>query len=817
VIQTTPSARSITTPRPRTPVAVLAHGASVNATAGPRSRRGLRLPAPRGYQRQAEKAIMAELVQGGRGQVIAACGTGKTLVAARAAARLCPNGLVVLTCPSLTLLAQTLKVWAAGGLATQVLAVCSDETVGDAAVRVVDLPCPTTTDPAEVTAWVRRTAKSGLRLILSTHVSAGVAGRGIAAARQIADLLIVDEAHMTAGRVDKHVAVIHHDTTLPARARLYLTATPRIMRARRIAGTNASEDEAVVSMDDPAIFGPVLYSYPFRQAIADGWLDDYRIAVIGVRNADVLALLRRANPDGVLDGLGAPLRTTVVQAALAQAVREFGLRRVVVFTNRIDGSRAFVHSLATTIGALPPRRRPTGTLTAVHVDGTQVVGERERHLAVLADPPGDGWTVVSNARCLTVGVDVPAVDAVVFAEPKSSGIDVVQAVGRALRRNPEGSGVATILIPVLLPDTPGEVTDSDLSDWATVWQVVRAMRAHDTVFAGELDHRRAYDPTGATGVPPRLELRLPPGYTTDTLLRHITVRLLDHTTTSWPAAHAALTEFHRAHGHLRVPAGTVVAGINLPDWLSHQRKLHRTGRLPTDIVSALNELNMGWNPKQTLWDRNLDAATAFHRREGHLDIPKQHIEAGITVGDWLNKARSDYHSGVLTPDRVRDLTDLGVEWEPRAAAGRRGFDALRAFYSREGHLRIPKGHRENGLNIRSVLDRARQRHKNGTLTPAETRRLKSLGPAWQPRPDTWTRGITAARTFHAREGHLRPPNRHREGDIVLHEWLRSQRAKHAQGTLTADRARALRRLGEPLATTPAAGTSGRSFVGHTRA
>ncbi len=244
---------------------------------------GARLPARRGYQDQALAAIVDGLADGARATVVLACGTGKTLVGVHAAAELLSQGLVVVACPSLALVAQTLAVWTGTGVPDAVLAVCSDTTVADTAVHVSDLACPVTTDPERVTEWLHATAVARTRLVLVTHLSAGVLGRGLIAAGVTADLLVVDEAHRTAGPTGKLSAGLHRDAVLPAWRRLYMTATPKVMTTR-----TGDTYNAALSMDNQDTFGRHVFSYPFAHAIRDGWLDDYRVVVIGVTRSEVL-------------------------------------------------------------------------------------------------------------------------------------------------------------------------------------------------------------------------------------------------------------------------------------------------------------------------------------------------------------------------------------------------------------------------------------------------------------------------------------------------------------------------------------------------
>src|SRR6266511_2515693 len=223
------------------------------ATAHGGTRSGARPASPAAVGWRCDRRIRGSFVEPGPPtadpRCVAPCGV------AHAAAQLVA-GLVVVACPSLALVAQTLRVWSAAGVPDAVLAVCSDTTVGDSAVHVSDLRCPVTTDAYQVAAWLRRTSGHRLRLTLVTHQSAAVLGQGLIAADATVDLLVVDEAHRTAGRMGKQAAALHYDEVLPARRRLYMTATPKAMTTRHGDG-----DAAALSMDSADTFGRRLFTY----------------------------------------------------------------------------------------------------------------------------------------------------------------------------------------------------------------------------------------------------------------------------------------------------------------------------------------------------------------------------------------------------------------------------------------------------------------------------------------------------------------------------------------------------------------------------
>ncbi|WP_083933544.1 DEAD/DEAH box helicase [Sciscionella marina] len=754
---------------------------------------GVRL---RPYQVEAVDAIVARLRRGGRGQLRAACGTGKTLVMVHASDRLVPQwGTVVVLCPSLALVAQLLAVWSEHAPDHAVMAVCSDIGVRDSFVHTSDLPCPVTTNADEVEAWLRK-HQNTRRLLVGTHQSAQVVAEGLSLVGCRPDLLAVDEAHHTAGS-RKHVALVHDDTQLPAARRLYVTATPRMLTDQASDSSEQDGDEAVFSMDDSDVFGAVCFDYRFSQAIDEGWLDDYRLAVIGVARPDVLAMLRRTDPDAVLDPRLPRIRTTLVQLALAQAARRWSLRRVITFCPRIDEAAEFARSMQRTLDQAPDGTRPAGELRAHHVSGRMNVRQRELVMQQLRHPPADGWTVVANARCLSEGVDIPAVDAVVFAHAKRSTVDIVQAVGRALRRNPEGHGTATILVPILLPDDPHALTDvGDPGEYEALWEVVRALRAHDDTLAAELDRSRTRYSSEEPQLPSRILISLPDEYQTGNLAETLSVRLVRSASPPWWGGLAAAREYYAQYGQLDAKIGyRTRSGYRLGKWLSRQRALRRQGQLPAERRELLDELGVRWDVDEERRAEKTAVLHAYRLEHGHAGVrPNEGVPEFPNLGHWLASKRYENERGKLPREQVHELDAIDPLWmHPKQA---RVIAAVHDYYKHVGSLKeIPRAHREHGIPLRTWLRRWREERNNGILLPAVGDALDELDPSWS-RPDTpWDRNLAAARAFHARHGHVNVPRGHIEDGVRLARWISAQRQQRRAGKLSAQQQAILDELG----------------------
>jgi superfamily II DNA or RNA helicase len=762
------------------------------------------------HQREAVELVAKQLGDGGQGasgadddlraQLVMACGLGKTRVGMCLALG---HRRVLVLAPTVILLTQTLNEYrtAAGNDAWgRVLVVCSDQQVGTSgAAAREDLAAqqvPVSTDPQTIAAVASATRVT----VLATYASVGA----LIDAHQVYglpawDLVIADEAHRTTGAADRPWARVHQQRLLPARRRLYMTATPRV-------ATDAGAE--LVGMDDERVFGPLAYRLGFSAAIDLGLLAPWRLVVATVTDADIRAATALGrHPDGVvqLGQAALPARMLAVQLALLRTAAECGLQRAISYHSRVADARMFAATLTAAAALLPAQERP-GQVWARDLHGGHTAAQRQIRLRGLADGLAGGLAVLSNARLLAEGVDVPAVDAIVFSDPRASTIDIVQAIGRALRRGDTPGKVATVIVPLLTTTTTGDDDPAaalDDSAYAQVWRVIQALRAHDDTLAAELDNRRRTRASSQPGtdeqvwIPAWLQLRgtrLPEGFA-----RAIAVRMVEQTTSPWEEGYAAATAYHAEHGHLRVPvAWCTPAGLPLGKWIVNQRIRKIRGSLTALQIARLETIGMIWDALEESWDRAVARAAAYRREHGHLNIPAGYLtDDGFQLGYWLNNQRTFCRDGTLCEDRRRQLDALGIDWEPLQAAWQRGLTAARAYHAQHGHLRVPQKYvTPEGFHLGEWITRNRAQRSRGKLSAERFEALDTLGMPWDNFQLRWAQGFAAARAYHAQHGHVNVPVAYVTPDgFALGNWIKVQRRRHKNGSITPEQIQQLEEIG----------------------
>lgn len=458
-----------------------------------------------------------------------ACGTGKTFTSLRIAENETGGrGLVLFLVPSIALLGQTLRSWLQQAMEPMMaVCICSDPQVSKQTEKndndttsVVDLALPASTDVPSIIKQLqhaRRHNAEGLTVVFSTYQSIDVISR---AQQQLLketgdafgtfDLIICDEAHRTTGvtlkdETESAFVRVHNNDFLRAVRRIYMTATPRLYTDET--KKRAEENSAVLcSMDDRSMYGDEIYRIGFGEAVKQELLSDYKVLILAVGEKDITPTLQNAltREDGTIDA-DDPSKLIGCINALSKKVlgadEEFvkgsdplPMRRAVAFCSSIKASKAIANAFTDYKDLYMEDIREEDRATMVdvvahHVDGSMSATKRDEELMWLKEQPENEreCRMLTNARCLSEGVDVPSLDAVVFISPKNSQVDVVQSVGRVMRRS-EGKKYGYIIIPVVVPaNAEGDKVLENHPNFKVVWTVLNALRAHDDRFNAEVN------------------------------------------------------------------------------------------------------------------------------------------------------------------------------------------------------------------------------------------------------------------------------------------------------------------------------------------
>tara|TARA_R110000796_G_scaffold14517_1_gene47448 strand:- start:27663 stop:31964 length:4302 start_codon:yes stop_codon:yes gene_type:complete len=475
-----------------------------------------------------------------------ACGTGKTFTSLKIAEDLVGSGgRVLFMVPSLALMSQTVREWTNDtDTPLRSFAVCSDAQVGkrrvsndDAAeIDAHDLAFPATTNPLRLIEKAGEDDPDRMTVVFSTYQSIAVLDAAQKAGLPAFDLIVCDEAHRTtgatlAGEQDSNFVRIHDDAYVEGHKRLYMTATPRIFGDA--VKSRADEESAVLtSMDDENLYGKTLLHKGFGWAVQQGLLTDYKVIVLAMDEGLVSANVQKrlADENSELDLDDATKIIGCYKALTKQDIQQDisfdpqPMKRGLAFCKSIAASKLIRDEFSNVVaeytgddglieGDTPSPSDNLG-IEIEHVDGTFNAKSRNQLLDWLKADAGDNTArILTNARCLSEGIDIPALDAIMFLHPRKSLIDVVQSVGRVMRRA-EGKKMGYVILPVGVPaGVEPEVALKDNERYRVVWQILNALRAHDERFDGTINQaslgQNVSDRIEIVGVTPESEeLRL---------------------------------------------------------------------------------------------------------------------------------------------------------------------------------------------------------------------------------------------------------------------------------------------------------------------
>ncbi|MEU7032027.1 Helicase associated domain protein [Streptomyces sp. NPDC046275] len=758
-----------------------------------------------------------------RAQVHAACGTGKTIIAAAAARRLARNGRVLVLVPTLDLLTQTVKAWHDAGHTGPAVAVCSlhdDPALWSRGMRA-------TTNPVQLALW----HGTGPVTIYATYASldvlaeafAGIYGQRLAPL----DLVCVDEAHRTSGSLGKAWADVHKQGVIPAARRLYLTATPRIWQERpphwevTEGVRDALPQEMAASMDDPHLFGPVRYKLSLASAVSRGLLARYQIIVMEIQ--DPLVTPERLMGEDRHSEEVRGQRLGALQAALLRTMSDHGLQTCITFHHRTMEAQAFADGLpdvAAKLHADEPETYPH-RIWADWLCGEHAAEHRREVLGEFGSTARRA--ILSNVRVLGEGVDIRAVDCVALLDPKGAPHDIVQAIGRALRQKPGERKLASLIVPVFLQ--PGEKPEDMFTSasYRPLVKVLQALRSHDEEAVELLaipqePQKDTAQPSQYIGPPPeegeeesRLLLRFASRRDPAMIADWVSFNVIDTEKQDWARGWSKLKQYTQREGHARVPYGHKEGAYPLGQWIAEQRRAYTAGQMTGQRARRLEKLGMVWSPADERFQENLAAAKVYYEEHGTLCAPRTATALDRPIGQWLSNLR---RPGALDdhPAWETALREVDEHWNPAWPADwQRHYAALRDLVADEpGPPDVLPGVTVYGMDVGRWLARQREHTLWTSLMDGQRELLEQLGVTPLPperaptKPSTaptgaFERGVAALTQYKDRTGTVGPVSRtHIERledgtEVKLGVWLSNTKTRRTK--LTPDKLAVLAALG----------------------
>jgi len=449
------------------------------------------------YQEKIISDVISKFKYEDRGKIIAACGTGKTLTALWIVEKM-DLEIVLFLAPSISLIKQTLEVWSEqANIPFSYICICSDNTVSDniendeSDISISELGIPVSTDEKEIAKYFQHDTVRR-KYIFSTYQSTEKVVSAIKHAKIFIDLTIFDEAHRTAG-LRSSFSLALENQYVPTKKRLFMTATERIVRPLLLRKAQ-NNGEIIFSMDDQNIYGPLFSKYNFGDAILDETIADYQIIIAGVKEKDIFKYIKENKDLSVKDMNEEEKKTTAqslyAKILIAKSMSQFSIKKIISFHSTIKRARDFTIEnnneiyLKTIINEFNPHI-PDESLYLNHISCNINSGERARILETFRS---NDFSIVSNAKCLTEGVDVPLIDSIYFVDKKTSLVDIVQACGRALRTKKGSKKTAYFIIPILIPEKTISSEIFNLDTFETVYNIIQSLRDQDNRLADWIDH-----------------------------------------------------------------------------------------------------------------------------------------------------------------------------------------------------------------------------------------------------------------------------------------------------------------------------------------
>ena len=554
------------------------------------------LPDPRPHQTKAIEDVIQGFEIADRGQMIMACGTGKTFTTLWVKEALNAKTALVLL-PSLSLLSQTLREWSsASNEPFEALCVCSDETVGkqsndELISSVQDVAFPTTSDPQVIKGFLDRDVS---KVVFSTyHSSPSIAEAQSGDSAPAFDLVIADEAHRCTGEAGKAFTTVLDSSLIKAKKRLFTTATPRTY-STNIKKKASEMGVDIADMNDESSFGKEFHHLTFAQAIDKKLLTDYRVVIIGVDEPMISKWIENRELVRTDDGETTDAKTLASQIGLIKAIKDYDLKRMISFHSRVKSAEWFAEDLHNAMDFVSDEHRPEGEIYTDSVSGKMSSYDRGLRLSQLKKLHNADRGLLTNARCLSEGVDVPSLDGVAFIDPRSSQVDIVQAVGRAIRKS-DNKTIGTIVLPVFIEDVNNAEESLQSGNFKPIWGVLNALKSHDETLSLELDQLRTnlgrQGSGGSVGsLPEKIVFDLPKSID-KSFSDALKTIVIDKTTDSWEFWYGLFLKYLEEDGEMLIPQSIIYKGYKLGNWALNQRAKLKRNEISNKQINKIHVIS----------------------------------------------------------------------------------------------------------------------------------------------------------------------------------------------------------------------------------
>jgi superfamily II DNA or RNA helicase len=758
---------------------------------------------PMDHQKEALAAIETGLEKHDRVSAIMACGSGKTLVALWALEKI-NSKLILVLVPSLALLRQILHEWLQETSIRSLayLCVCSDATVTEGIddsiiTQQSDLDFEVTTK-SEIVREFLDAKFEGSKIIFSTYQSAQVVGQALKEG-EVFDFAVFDEAHKTSGREGRNYAYALENNGIPIKKRLFLTATPRHYNPHK-KDKKTDDAKLVFSMDKPEVYGPQVFRLSFAEAARRGIICGYKVIISIITNEMVTnEILCR----GEVLVNGDPVRAPQVanQIALRDAIAKYDLNKIFTFHKTVKSAQSFVGDGNEGV------KSHVQDFKTYHVSGEMPTAKRERQMR---DFRSAKRAVMSNARCLTEGVDVPSVDMVAFLSPRRSRVDIVQATGRAMRRDPSNPKKSTgyVLVPLYVELANGESVDEAVNraDFEEIWDVLHSLQEQDEVLSDIISSYGEMKGQGKGFNDSRFHDRIEFGgacVDLDDIRIAVTTRCLDSLYSSWDSWFGKLKEFKDKFGHCNVETGWVGCP-GLWSWVSSQRTRRNSGNLSEERIARLDGIGFVWDyqsaKSQDTWMKWYKELEEFKDKFGHCNVETD-WDGCPGLWSWVSSQRTRRNSGNLTEERIAQLDRIGFVWDYQSAKSQdtwmKWYRELEKYVKEHGNSHVPRTYVNKKLASWVWIQRQRRKGTNkrsGPLTPEQESKLNNIGFYWDARDGKWEENFEKLKTFYKINGHFEVSFADKP-DMTLISWVRMQRSSFSDGSIDSARKEKLKALG----------------------